>query len=90
MTSSDDRLLDFNENTVGPRPLVEEEIRGIPADQYVIYPEHDGVRGEVAASLWGTGFTRARLVCSTASTRLVTQSVWLPPFSWAGLRGQQV
>lgn len=30
MASSDDRLLDFNENTVGPRPLVEEEIGAIP------------------------------------------------------------
>jgi hypothetical protein len=31
MASSDDLLLDFNENTVGPRPLVEEKIRAIPA-----------------------------------------------------------
>jgi hypothetical protein len=42
MASSDDRLRDFNENTVGPRPLMEEEIRGIPADQYAIYPEYEG------------------------------------------------
>lgn len=30
MAISDDRLLDFNENTVGPRPLLEEEIGAIP------------------------------------------------------------
>ena len=38
--------LDFNENTVGPSPQVVEAIRAIPADQYAVYPEYDGL-GEV-------------------------------------------
>jgi histidinol-phosphate aminotransferase len=43
--------LDFNENTVGPSPRVVEAIRAIPADQYAIYPEYDGLREAVAANL---------------------------------------
>lgn len=43
--------LDFNENTVGPSPKVVEAIRAIPADQYAIYPEYDGLREAVLASL---------------------------------------
>ena len=43
--------LDFNENTVGPSPKVVEAIRAIPADQYAIYPEYDGLREAVVASL---------------------------------------
>ena len=43
--------LDFNENTVGPSPMVVEAIRAIPADQYAIYPEYDGLREAVLASL---------------------------------------
>jgi len=49
--------LDFNENTVGPSPLVVEAIRAIPADHYAIYPEYDGLRETVAASLSGGGGT---------------------------------
>ena len=45
--------LDFNENTVGPSPQVVEAIRAIPADHYAIYPEYDGLRETVAASLSG-------------------------------------
>ena len=43
--------LDFNENTVGPSPKVVEAIRSIPADHYAIYPEYDGLREAVVASL---------------------------------------
>ncbi|MCP9916433.1 pyridoxal phosphate-dependent aminotransferase [Cyanobium sp. ATX 6F1] len=43
--------LDFNENTVGPSPAVVEAIRAIPADHYAIYPEYDGLREAVVASL---------------------------------------
>lgn len=43
--------LDFNENTVGPSPKVVEAIRAIPADQYAIYPEYDGLREALIANL---------------------------------------
>ena len=43
--------LDFNENTVGPSPHVVAAIRAIPADQYAIYPEYDGLREAVLANL---------------------------------------
>ena len=43
--------LDFNENTVGPSPRVVEAIRAIPPDRYAIYPEYDGLREAVLASL---------------------------------------
>ena len=43
--------LDFNENTVGPSPYVVAAIRAIPADQYAIYPEYDGLREAVLANL---------------------------------------
>ena len=47
--------LDFNENTVGPSPQVVEAIRAIPADQYAVYPEYDGLREAVVANLAATG-----------------------------------
>ena len=43
--------LDFNENTLGPSPKVVEAIRAIPADQYAVYPEYDGLREAVVANL---------------------------------------
>jgi len=43
--------LDFNENTVGPSPKVVEAIRAIPPENYAIYPEYDGLREAVVASL---------------------------------------
>ncbi|MCT0210580.1 MAG: histidinol-phosphate aminotransferase [Cyanobium sp.] len=49
--------LDFNENTVGPSPRVVEAIRAIPADHYAIYPEYDGLREAVVASLGSTGLS---------------------------------
>lgn len=51
--------LDFNENTIGPSPRVVEAIRAIPADHYAIYPEYDGLRESVVASLGGRGLTPA-------------------------------
>jgi histidinol-phosphate aminotransferase len=51
--------LDFNENTVGPSPKVVEAIRAIPADQYAIYPEYDGLRQAVLAALAATPGTIA-------------------------------
>ncbi len=45
--------LDFNENTVGPSPKVVEAIRAIPAEQYAVYPEYDGLREAVVAALGG-------------------------------------
>ena len=47
--------LDFNENTVGPSLQVVEAIRAIPADQYAVYPEYDGLREAVVANLAATG-----------------------------------
>jgi len=46
--------LDFNENTVGPSPKVVAAIRAIPAEQYAVYPEYDGLREAVVASLAAT------------------------------------
>jgi len=47
--------LDFNENTLGPSPRVVEAIRAIPAEHYAIYPEYDGLREAVVASLGSCG-----------------------------------
>ncbi|MFN9545519.1 MAG: pyridoxal phosphate-dependent aminotransferase [Cyanobacteriota bacterium] len=47
--------LDFNENTLGPSPKVVEAIRAIPAEHYAIYPEYDGLREAVLASLGSSG-----------------------------------
>ena len=57
--------LDFNENTVGPSPRVVEAIRAIPADEYAIYPEYDGLREAVLASLMATSGTIAADAHST-------------------------
>ena len=43
--------LDFNENTVGPSPLVVEALRAIPPEHIAIYPEYDGLREAVLANL---------------------------------------
>jgi len=43
--------LDFNENTIGPSPKVVEAIRAIPPENYAIYPEYDGLREAMVASL---------------------------------------
>jgi histidinol-phosphate aminotransferase len=46
---------------VGPSPKVVEAIRAIPADHYAIYPEYDGLREAVVASLGGTGLSPAHI-----------------------------
>jgi histidinol-phosphate aminotransferase len=43
--------LDFNENTVGPSPLVLAALRAIPPEHIAIYPEYDGLREAVIANL---------------------------------------
>ena len=55
--------LDFNENTVGPSPKVVAAIRTIAAEEYAIYPEYDGLREAVIASLGGpaSGLTPAQV-----------------------------
>jgi histidinol-phosphate aminotransferase len=58
--------LDFNENTVGPSPKVVEAIRAIPGDQYAIYPEYDGLREAVLASLADMPGAIAAAALSTA------------------------
>ena len=50
--------LDFNENTMGPSPQVVAAIRAIPAEQYAIYPEYEGLRQAVVANLAGVGLIR--------------------------------
>ena len=50
--------LDFNENTMGPSPQVVAAIRAIPAEQYAIYPEYEGLRQAVVANLAGVGLSR--------------------------------
>ncbi|MDM7952399.1 MAG: histidinol-phosphate transaminase [Cyanobium sp. CZS 25K] len=53
--------LDFNENTIGPSPKVVEAIRAIPAEHYAIYPEYDGLREAVLASLGDRGLSPAHV-----------------------------
>jgi len=36
--------LDFNENTIGPSPLVIKALRNIPTNHFSIYPEYSGLR----------------------------------------------
>ena len=43
--------LDFNENTVGPSPRVVEALRAIPAEEFAVYPEYDGLREALVANL---------------------------------------
>jgi histidinol-phosphate aminotransferase len=43
--------LDFNENTVGPSPLVLDAIRSLPPEAYATYPEYAGLNEAFAASL---------------------------------------
>jgi histidinol-phosphate aminotransferase len=47
--------LDFNENTLGPSPKVVDAIQSIPGEHYAIYPEYDGLREAVVASLGSSG-----------------------------------
>ena len=43
--------LDFNENTVGPSPLVIEALKNIPPNHISIYPEYKGLQEAVANNL---------------------------------------
>ncbi len=43
--------LDFNENTIGPSPLVVQALRNIPANQIAIYPEYNGLREAMIQNL---------------------------------------
>jgi len=67
--------LDFNENTVGPSPRVVEAIRAIPADHYAIYPEYDGLREAVLASLADMAGAIVAAAPSTAPLPSVAPSV---------------
>jgi histidinol-phosphate aminotransferase len=67
--------LDFNENTVGPSPRVVEAIRAIPADHYAIYPEYDGLREAVLASLADMAGAIVAAAPSTAPVPAVAPSV---------------
>ena len=43
--------LDFNENTIGPSPLVIESLREIRRDEISIYPEYSGLKEKVVEAL---------------------------------------
>ena len=43
--------LDFNENTVGPSPLVIKSLREIRRDEISIYPEYSGLKEKVVENL---------------------------------------
>ena len=43
--------LDFNENTIGPSPLVVEALNKIPASHIAIYPEYNELRKVVLETL---------------------------------------
>ena len=47
--------LDFNENTIGPSPLVAQALRSFTSDEIAIYPEYDGLREAVVTNLTETG-----------------------------------
>ena len=50
--------LDFNENTIGPSPLVVEALRKIPQNHISIYPEYNGLREALIENL---RFTKAAI-----------------------------
>ena len=47
--------LDFNENTIGPSPLVAAAIRSFSTEEIAVYPEYDGLRDAVVRNLLETG-----------------------------------
>ena len=47
--------LDFNENTIGPSPLVAQAVRGFSTEEIAVYPEYDGLRDAVVRNLLETG-----------------------------------
>ena len=62
--------LDFNENTIGPSPLVLEALRSIPADHIAIYPEYDGLREAVVRNLAQQGGGRPGLAHPLAADQI--------------------
>ena len=47
--------LDFNENTIGPSPLVAEAVRSFSTEEIAVYPEYDGLRDAVVRNLLESG-----------------------------------
>ncbi len=47
--------LDFNENTIGPSPLVLEALKNIDSNEISIYPEYNGLQNAVKNNLNNTG-----------------------------------
>ena len=47
--------LDFNENTIGPSPLVAQALRGFSSEEIAVYPEYDGLREVVVQNLEESG-----------------------------------
>ena len=43
--------LDFNENTIGPSPLVIKSLREISRDEISVYPEYSGLKEKVVSSI---------------------------------------
>ena len=43
--------LDFNENTIGPSPLVAQVLRDFSTEEIAVYPEYDGLRDAVVTNL---------------------------------------
>ena len=47
--------LDFNENTIGPSPLVAQALRHFSTEEIAVYPEYDGLREALLQNLTETG-----------------------------------
>jgi len=47
--------LDFNENTIGPSPLVAQALRNFSTEEIAVYPEYDGLREALLQNLLETG-----------------------------------
>lgn len=47
--------LDFNENTIGPSPLVAQALRQFNSEEIAVYPEYDGLREAVVTNLLESG-----------------------------------
>jgi histidinol-phosphate aminotransferase len=47
--------LDFNENTIGPSPLVAQVLRSFSSEEIAVYPEYDGLQEAVVRNLLETG-----------------------------------
>ena len=47
--------LDFNENTIGPSPLVAQALRGFSSEEIAVYPEYEGLRQAIVQNLVNSG-----------------------------------